>query len=54
MALMSAIPQAIAPNSHTNLLHLYIQIANKMGFQQTKKYDVHNILNYICVASNGS
>jgi hypothetical protein len=31
---MSAIPQAITPNPHTNLLNVYIQIANKMGFQQ--------------------
>jgi hypothetical protein len=37
-ALMSAIPQAIAPNPHTNLLNAYIQIANKMGFQPKKKY----------------
>jgi hypothetical protein len=37
---MSAPPQAIAPNPHTNLLNTYIQIANKMGFQQKnfKKY----------------
>jgi hypothetical protein len=34
---MSAPPQAIAPNPHTNLLNVYIQIANKMGFQQNKK-----------------
>jgi hypothetical protein len=33
-ALMSVPPQAIAPNPHTNLLNVYIQIANKMGFQQ--------------------
>jgi hypothetical protein len=34
-ALMSVIPQAITPNLHTNLLnvYVYIQIANKMGFQ---------------------
>jgi hypothetical protein len=32
-ALMSAIPQAITPNPHSNLLNVYIQIANKMGFQ---------------------
>jgi hypothetical protein len=31
-ALMSALPQAIAPNPHTNLLNVYIQIANKMEF----------------------
>jgi hypothetical protein len=36
-ALMSAPPQAIAPNPHTNLLNVYTQIANKMGFQQTNK-----------------
>jgi hypothetical protein len=28
---MSAIPQAITPNPHTNLLNVYRQIANKMG-----------------------
>jgi hypothetical protein len=32
-AIMSDPPQAIAPNPHTNLLHVHIQIANKMGFQ---------------------
>jgi hypothetical protein len=31
---MSAPPQAIAPNLHTSLLNVYIQIANKMGFQK--------------------
>jgi hypothetical protein len=35
--LMSAPPQAVAPNPHTNLLNVYIQIANKMGFQQQQK-----------------
>jgi hypothetical protein len=34
---MGAIPQAITPNPHTNLLNVYIQIANKMGVQQQKK-----------------
>jgi hypothetical protein len=43
-ALLSALPQAIAPNSHTNLLNnllnnllyiqLYIQIANKTWFKK--------------------
>jgi hypothetical protein len=33
---MSALPQAIVPNSHTNLLNVYVQIANEMGFQQNK------------------
>jgi hypothetical protein len=33
---MSAPPQAIAPNPHTNLLNVYIQIANKMGVQPKK------------------
>jgi hypothetical protein len=33
-ALLSAPPQAIAPSAHTNLLDVYIQLANKMGFQQ--------------------
>jgi hypothetical protein len=36
-ALLSVPPQAIAPNPHTNLLNVYIQLANKMGFQQTNK-----------------
>jgi hypothetical protein len=27
---------AITPNPHTNLLNVYIQIANKMGFQKKK------------------
>jgi hypothetical protein len=31
---MSAIPQAITPNPHTILLHVYIQFANKMGFKR--------------------
>jgi hypothetical protein len=34
---MSAPPQTIAPNPHTNLLNVYTQIANKIGFQQKKK-----------------
>jgi hypothetical protein len=34
--LMSAIPQDITPNPHTNLLNVYIQIANKIGFQPKK------------------
>jgi hypothetical protein len=33
---MSAIPQAITPNPHTNLLNVYKQIANKMEFEQKK------------------
>jgi hypothetical protein len=36
-ALLSAPPQAIAPNPHTNLLNVYIQLANKMGFQQQQQ-----------------
>jgi hypothetical protein len=35
-ALMSVPPQAIAPNPHTNLLNVYIQLANEMGFQKKK------------------
>jgi hypothetical protein len=35
---MSATPQATAPNPHTNLLNVYIQIANKMGFKKIKLY----------------
>jgi hypothetical protein len=37
-ALMSAPPQAIAPNPHTNLLNVYIQLANKMGAKNTLKF----------------
>jgi hypothetical protein len=37
-ALMSAPPQAIAPNPYTNLLNVYIQVANKMGFQPKKNF----------------
>jgi hypothetical protein len=33
---MSAIPQAITFNPHTNLLNVYIQIANKMEFEPNK------------------
>jgi hypothetical protein len=38
-ALMSALPQAIAPNPRTNLLnvYMYIQIANEIGFQPKKR-----------------
>jgi hypothetical protein len=28
--------QAIAPNPHTNLLNVYIQLANKMGFKKNE------------------
>jgi hypothetical protein len=34
---MSAPPQAIAPNPHTNLVNVYVQIANKIGVQSNKK-----------------
>jgi hypothetical protein len=34
---MGAILQAITPNPHTNLLNVYIQIANKMEFQPKQK-----------------
>jgi hypothetical protein len=33
---MSAPPQAIAPDPHTNLLNVYIHIANKWGFNNKK------------------
>jgi hypothetical protein len=33
----SAPPQVIAPSPHTNLLNVYMQLANKMVFQQQKK-----------------
>jgi hypothetical protein len=46
---MSVPPQAIAPNPHTNLLNVYVQIANKMGFQQRKK----NVTNRFGVESKG-
>jgi hypothetical protein len=36
---MSAPSQDIAPNPHTNLLNVYIQVANKMGFQQQQNPD---------------
>jgi hypothetical protein len=35
---MSVPPQAIAPNPHTNLLNVNIQVANKMEFQQKKNF----------------
>jgi hypothetical protein len=31
---MSAPPQAIAPSPHTNLLNVYVQIANIMGVKK--------------------
>jgi hypothetical protein len=45
-ALMSAIPRAITPNPHTNLLivYIYMQIANKMGFQ--KKIYIYMLLTF--------
>jgi hypothetical protein len=56
---MSAPPQAIAPNPHTNSLNVYIQIANKMGFQPRKTvflllcvfYAVVNFLLNRCLAT---
>jgi hypothetical protein len=33
-AILSAPPQDIAPNPHTNLLNVYIEVANKMGFKK--------------------
>jgi hypothetical protein len=39
-ALLSAPPQAIAPNPHTNLMNIYIQIANKMGVERKELYSV--------------
>jgi hypothetical protein len=39
---MNPIPQVITSNSHTNLLNVYIQISNKMGFQP-RKYVVINV-----------
>jgi hypothetical protein len=36
-ALISALLQATAPNPHTNLLNVYIQIANKMGVKKKEK-----------------
>jgi hypothetical protein len=46
-ALMSAPPRTIAPKSHTNLLNVYIQIANKMGFKKKQKKK----LQFICCSS---
>jgi hypothetical protein len=37
---MSASPQAIASNPYINLLNVYIQIANKMGFKLKKKLQI--------------
>jgi hypothetical protein len=41
-SIWSALPQAIAPNPHANLLNVYIQIANKMGFEQQQKILARN------------
>jgi hypothetical protein len=41
---MSVIAHAITPNPLTNLLNVYIQIGNKMVFQQTNKNLSRNIL----------
>jgi hypothetical protein len=38
---MTAPSQAIAPIPHTNLLNVYIQIANKLEFQ--KKYKIQQL-----------
>jgi hypothetical protein len=46
-ALMSAIPQAITPNPHTKSLNVYIQIGNKMGFQQKKNWAVLDSESYM-------
>jgi hypothetical protein len=46
-ALLIAPPQAIEPNPHINLLNVYIQLANNMGFQQQKSYNpicLHSML----------
>jgi hypothetical protein len=43
---MSAIPQAITPNPHTNLLNVCIQIANKAGFQPKKITCIENDCNF--------
>jgi hypothetical protein len=40
---MSVLPQAIAPNPDTNLLNVYIQIANKMGVSNKKTDYAHSI-----------
>jgi hypothetical protein len=34
ITLITIITQAIAPNPYTNLLNVYIQFANKMGFKK--------------------
>jgi hypothetical protein len=38
---MSALPQAIATNPHTNLQNVCIQIENKIGVSQKKKFLNH-------------
>jgi hypothetical protein len=50
---MSALLQAIAPNPHTNLLNLYIQIANKMGFQQQKIILLHPVAHHLLANVTG-
>jgi hypothetical protein len=39
---MSALPQAIAPNPHTNLLNVYVHIANEMGLK--KYFFIHQMV----------
>jgi hypothetical protein len=50
---MSAPPQARAPNPHTNLLNVYIQIGNKMEVQQKKKPQLSTVLSQYVGSGNG-
>jgi hypothetical protein len=43
-ALLSAPPQAIAPNLHKNVLNVYIQLANKMGFKNIYNGTIKKIM----------
>jgi hypothetical protein len=45
---MSSSAQAIAPNPHTNLLNVYIQIANKMWFQKKKCFINKGVIRVLC------
>jgi hypothetical protein len=49
---MSVLPQAIAPNSHTNLLNVYIQIANKMRFKKNLSTTVQLCFTHLFYSSH--
>jgi hypothetical protein len=46
---MSALPQAIAPNPHTNLLNVYIQIANRQIVRNIACYFVTKNVKWLSV-----